>query len=177
MFSQAESFIVDKVFADIEDFDYEVFFADQDNDGVFDQLDECPDTPPNTPVDSVGCPFDNDADGVWDIRDKEPSTSYNTPVDDDGVELTDAGRTLPKLSIPPVLRSKMKIIPLSPIWEYAYVYEKGAAIPDKFRVVDADGDGYISFDEVIRTVDDYFTGNNNFSPDDIYELNAFFFAQ
>ena len=177
LFSQAESFIVDRVFADIEDFDYEVFFADQDNDGVFDQLDECPDTPPNTPVDSVGCPFDNDADGVWDVRDKEPSTSYNTPVDDDGVELSDAGRTLPHLSLPPVLRSKMKIIPIAPIWEYAFAFEKGASIPDKFRTVDADGDGYISFDEVIHTVDDYFTGNNSFTPDDIYELNAFFFAQ
>ena len=177
LFSQAESFIVDRVFADIEDFDYEVFFADQDNDGVFDQLDECPDTPPNTSVDSVGCPFDEDADGVWDVRDKEPSTSYNTPVDDDGVELTDVGRTLPRLPMPPVLRSKMKIIPVSPVWEYTYAYDKGAAIPDKFRVVDADGDGYISFDEVIRTVDDFFTGNNNFSTDDIYELNAYFFAQ
>lgn len=177
LFSQAESFIVDRVFADIEDFDYEVFFADQDNDGVFDQLDECPDTPPSTPVDSVGCPFDDDADGVWDVRDKEPSTSYNTPVDDDGVELAGDGLALPKLAIPPVLRSKMKVIPVSPVWEYTYSYDKGASIPDKFRSVDEDGDGYISYDEIIRTVDDYFTGNNNFSPDDIYELNAFFFAQ
>lgn len=177
LFSQAESFIVDRVFADIEDFDYEVFFVDQDNDGVFDQLDECPDTPSNTPVDSVGCPFDDDADGVWDVRDKEPSTSYNTPVDDDGVELTDAGRTLPRLKMPPVLRTKMKVIPISPLWQTNYSFENGAAIPEKFRFLDTDADGYISFDEIIRAVDDYFTGNNSLTTDDIYELNAYFFAQ
>lgn len=176
LFSQAESFIVDRVFADIEDFDYEVFFVDQDNDGVFDQLDECPDTPPNVVVDSVGCPLDGDADGVWDVKDKEPRTAYNTPVDDDGVELTDAGRTLPKLRIPPVLRSKMKVIPVSSKWEHRYTFDS-TAIPTKFQGVDADGDGYISFDEVIRAVDDYFTGNNSFTPEDIYELNAYFFAQ
>lgn len=177
LFSQAESFIVDKAFADIDDFDYEIFFADQDTDLVSDYLDDCPDTPPNTPVDSVGCPLDDDADGVWDTRDKEPRTTYNTPVDDDGVELTDAGKTLPKLKIPPVLRTKMKLIPLSPIWESKYSFAQGSPIPTKFQTVDADGDGYLSFDEIIRTVDDFFTGNNSYTPDDIYELNAYFFAQ
>ena len=176
LFSQAESFIVDRVFADIEDFDYEVFFVDQDNDGVFDQLDECPDTPPNVLVDSVGCPLDGDGDGVWDVKDKELQTAYNTPVDDEGVELTDAGRTLPRLRIPPVLRSKMRVIPVASQWEHQYTFDS-REIPSKFRVVDVDGDGYISFDEVIRAVDDYFTGSNSFTPEDIYELNAFFFAQ
>ena len=93
------------------------------------------------------------------------------------VELTDAGKTLPKLKIPPVLRTKMKLIPLSPIWESKYSFAQGSPIPVKFQTVDADGDGYLSFDEIIRTVDDFFTGNNSYTPDDIYELNAYFFAQ
>lgn len=31
--------------------------GDQDNDGVFDRRDRCPDTPPNTPVSHNGCPL------------------------------------------------------------------------------------------------------------------------
>ena len=71
----------------------------------------------------------------------------------------------------------MKLIPLSPIWESKYSFAQGSPIPVKFQTVDADGDGYLSFDEIIRTVDDFFTGNNSYTPDDIYELNAYFFAQ
>jgi len=176
LFSQAESFIVDKVFADIEDFDYEVFFADQDGDGVFDHLDNCPDTPSEVPVDSVGCPLDADRDGIPDFRDDEPNTALGAPVDDKGRTLDDAGMTLPELPVPPVDRSKIKMIPVSTQWSRKYQFSS-KEIPAKFADVDIDGDGYISFDEVIRAVDEYFTGQSHYSPEEIYELNAFFFAQ
>lgn len=175
-FSQAESFIVDKVFADIEDFDYEVFFTDQDSDGIFDHLDQCPDTPPNTPVDTVGCPRDSDHDGVPDYMDKELNTPFDTPVDEQGVSLDDAGRTLPKLKEQPVLRKDVKILPVSMVWNKNYKFDS-PGIPEKFLGVDIDGDGQISYEEVVRAVDDYFTGRNDFTPDDIYELNAYFFSQ
>ncbi|MDO5746383.1 MAG: putative Ig domain-containing protein, partial [Actinomycetaceae bacterium] len=51
--------------------------GDSDGDGVPDDKDKCPDTPPNTPVDKDGCPItpgDSDGDGVPDDKDKCPDT-------------------------------------------------------------------------------------------------------
>ena len=50
-------------------------------------------------------------------------------------------------------------------------------IPQKFSRVDKDGDGYISFDEILDEIDNFFDFNSNLTSDDIYELNNFFFSQ
>lgn len=62
---------------------------DSDGDGVIDPKDECPDTPPGTPVDDVGCPTDGDQDrdGVPDSRDRCPNTPFGVPVDQFGCEI------------------------------------------------------------------------------------------
>jgi len=57
---------------------------DNDDDGVLDYLDKCPDTPKEIPVDKTGCPFDNDGDGVLDYLDKCPDTPKEIPVDKTG---------------------------------------------------------------------------------------------
>ncbi len=57
---------------------------DTDEDKVFDGLDKCPDTPKGVPVDSVGCPFDTDEDGVYDYKDMCPDTPKGVPVDSVG---------------------------------------------------------------------------------------------
>ena len=44
--------------------------SDSDNDGVKDEDDLCPDTPPNVKVDEFGCAVDSDKDGVPDYLDK-----------------------------------------------------------------------------------------------------------
>src|SRR5581483_869615 len=54
---------------------------DSDHDGVPDDIDRCPDTPANTPVNSVGCPLDSDHDGVTDDKDACPDTPYGMKVD------------------------------------------------------------------------------------------------
>lgn len=60
--------------------------GDDDNDGIANQFDKCPDTPEGVPVDSKGCPLDTDGDGVPDYKDKELLTpTYCQPVDADGV--------------------------------------------------------------------------------------------
>ena len=42
---------------------------DKDKDGVWDKIDQCPNTPRGVQVDSVGCPLDEDHDGVPDYLD------------------------------------------------------------------------------------------------------------
>ncbi len=59
---------------------------DADGDGVTDQFDLEPNTPPGAPVDTHGVSKDTDGDGVPDYRDKELITLQNCfPVDEDGV--------------------------------------------------------------------------------------------
>lgn len=60
--------------------------GDSDGDGVLDDRDQCPNTPPGTRVDSTGCPvpLDSDGDGVTDDRDQCPNTPAGTQVDSSG---------------------------------------------------------------------------------------------
>ena len=59
---------------------------DADGDGVTDQFDLEPNTPPGAPVDTHGVSKDTDSDGVPDYRDKELLTLQNCfPVDEDGI--------------------------------------------------------------------------------------------
>lgn len=51
-------------------------FSDQDNDGVLDELDLDPNTPPNVPVDTRGRPLDSDGDGLPDYEDPDPYIPY-----------------------------------------------------------------------------------------------------
>jgi outer membrane protein OmpA-like peptidoglycan-associated protein/opacity protein-like surface antigen len=57
---------------------------DTDNDGVEDDKDMCPNTPPGIMVDNFGCPIDTDKDGVPDYKDKCPGTPRNVQVDENG---------------------------------------------------------------------------------------------
>jgi OOP family OmpA-OmpF porin len=62
---------------------------DQDGDGVVDRLDQCPGTPHGTPVDAKGCPLDSDGDGVPDTIDKCPNTPKGDRVDSIGCTIKD----------------------------------------------------------------------------------------
>jgi len=57
---------------------------DSDGDGVPDDIDQCPNTPPGMAVDEVGCPLDSDGDGVTDDKDLCPETPLGTAVDSTG---------------------------------------------------------------------------------------------
>ena len=74
----------------------QVFFKDAerrdtDGDGVFDDQDRCPATPPRTPVDARGCPLDSDNDGVTDDKDRCPGTAAGIRVDTAGCPLDSDG--------------------------------------------------------------------------------------
>ena len=60
---------------------------DRDQDGIIDELDQCPDTEAGQEVDENGCSFnqrDDDQDGVINGRDKCPETPEGETVDSDG---------------------------------------------------------------------------------------------
>jgi len=74
---------------DMGDFVEKVFFdkslpIDTDGDGVYDDKDQCPNTPAGIVVDPRGCPLDKDGDGVYDYLDKCPGTPMGANVDADG---------------------------------------------------------------------------------------------
>lgn len=54
---------------------------DDDNDGVVNEFDKCPNTPRGYKVDKDGCPLDGDKDGVVDEIDKCPNTPEGYVVD------------------------------------------------------------------------------------------------
>jgi OOP family OmpA-OmpF porin len=60
---------------------------DSDKDGVVDARDQCPNTPANTKVDTVGCEFDSDKDGMVNSIDQCPDTPLGAKVDDRGCRL------------------------------------------------------------------------------------------
>lgn len=65
---------------------------DNDNDGVLNADDQCPNTPAGTPVDSLGCALvdgDDDADGVLNSVDLCPNTPSGAMVDANGCEIVD----------------------------------------------------------------------------------------
>lgn len=63
--------------------------GDDDNDGVLNSVDKCPNTPAGTKVDASGCKIDgdDDQDGVLNSKDKCPNTPYGTKVDANGCKI------------------------------------------------------------------------------------------
>ena len=177
-FSESETKTMERLFADIsEDFDYTVI-ADQDRDGITDLHDDCPEQ--GTMVDSTtGCPIDSDGDGVPDYQDKQVHSPQGAIVDENGVEMSQED-VLAQLNynMVAVNRQEAYMIPVSRGWSSKYSNQEGGVkIPEKFRKVDADNDGEISYDELLQAIDRYFSGQSDYNASDIYELNDFFFAQ
>jgi hypothetical protein len=176
LFSSPKTLQVERLIADI-DYDYSIFYTDLDNDGWYDGWDDCPNTPPGAKTDSSGCAIDSDHDGVPDYMDEQPHTWAGAYVDDRGVEITedDLAALLDKSMA--VGRNEINLYIRTPESYQARRKTKAVKIPDKFKAVDSDNDNYISFDEMLHTIDSFFDFETDLSADDIYELNNFFFSQ
>lgn len=62
----------------------EVAPRDWDGDGIYSNVDQCPQTPVGIDVDARGCPLDSDDDGVPDYMDQCPATPMGMAVNEDG---------------------------------------------------------------------------------------------
>lgn len=83
---------------------------DSDGDGVFDENEQCPNTPTGVSVDAKGCPLDSDGDGVADYQDKCPDTPKGVEVDMNGCPLdTDGDGVLDYLDACPNTKAGMKV--------------------------------------------------------------------
>jgi len=58
-----------------------------------------------------------------------------------------------------------------------YRLESSVEIPENFVSLDVDGDGYLSFDELILVIDKFFDSEVDMNIEEIRDLNNFFFAQ
>jgi outer membrane protein OmpA-like peptidoglycan-associated protein len=61
--------------------------VDSDKDGVFDDKDQCPNTPAGRKVNAQGCEMDGDKDGVVDALDQCPTTPAGRKVNAQGCEM------------------------------------------------------------------------------------------
>lgn len=177
LFSSPKTKIVEKLFKDV-DFDYS-FYGDNDNDLIFDGWDKCPNTPFGVEVDSTGCPHDDDDDGVPNYMDKELKSRTNAIVDNNGVEIDSEKLAEELASQQAISRSEVESFLMMQRARTRYnVGKSSIPIPQKYKHLDKDMDSYISFDELLDAIDEFFDDSPDIkTPNDIYELNDFFFAQ
>ncbi len=174
LFSEPKTIIVEKMFAELE-FD-PVMYDDEDGDFILDAVDECPGTPYNVPVNNTGCPLDTDNDGIPDYLDEEEFTEEGAWVDDRGITISEeeyAARWLKRGEA----MNREDVKAYFAIIGSGFEPKPFEEIPAKFRSLDTDMNGYLSFDELLKSVDDYFDYKLNFTVEDLYELNNFFFNQ
>lgn len=153
---------------------------DEDGDGVVDLWDECLETPAGIEVTAKGCPIDKDDDGFANYLDKELESAKNANVNLSGVTFTDD--EILAESTPPNAVLTNKLCDYYPslcrqsggIKKFKTMY---LDIPEKFKPVDVNNDAYISVEELNIAIDKFFDFGTNFTIEDIYELNDFFFDQ
>lgn len=174
LFSDPETKKITDLFREVE-FDYDGL-SDGDVDFVFDLFDQCPDTPQNEPVDSVGCPIDNDKDGIANYQDSEPNSALGALVDKTGATLTETSFERYNTEGLAVSRDQVIILPVNQVWTRSVRFEPGV-VPEKFKGIDANSDGYVSYDEMLKEINKYFDGESKLQTNDVYELNEFFFEQ
>lgn len=155
---------------------------DEDGDGVRNIEDLCSNTPAGAAVDASGCPLDTDKDGVPDYRDQETSAD-SALVDANGMTIDPDFIVLPDTNAV----AHAIIYEAYPSMEKALVgnyyslakptVEQESKDLGAFVIVDRNGDGFISADEITWAIDAFFEGDLDFSAAKLHDLIDFFFDQ
>ncbi|MEO8759691.1 MAG: thrombospondin type 3 repeat-containing protein [Bacteroidia bacterium] len=176
--------------AQYKDVDFaSVDHLDADKDGVPDDQDMCHGTPKGVKVDAKGCPLDGDGDGVPDYLDKEPTTAKGNKVDGFGVTVDEAALAQHQKEWETEAPERSKQFNVLPSAAYLKKVEADAKankaktasatskIPAELRSADINNDGFISADEITKTIDSFFDGAGDFTVEKINKLIDFFFEQ
>jgi hypothetical protein len=156
--------------------------GDDDGDGVRNLEDLCAGTPAGVKVDAFGCPKDGDGDGVPDYRDLEGNSAAGAVVDKQGVTIDEdalvrdtvaVNRDVRYLAFPSIQGKPAKSLYSM---DEPEVVRRSSTLGD-FVVVDRDGDGFISADEITWAIDAFFEGEIDFSASKLHDLIDFFFEQ
>ena len=177
IFSDPTTRRANEVFMDLADSSMDIMITMEDTDGDFvpDWHDLCPDTPWDLEVDEDGCPVDSDGDGIPDHMDDEPNSRPGAIVDDRGVEMTEEA-IIESLNMQSIRRSEVESFLLTQRAQNI-PRRSNVPLPAKFHSTDVNNDGFISFDEFLKAINDFFDGNSSLTADDLNELKDFFFEQ
>lgn len=156
---------------------------DSDEDGVIDTDDKCPGTPTGVKITSTGCPVDTDEDGVPDYKDEEPSTAKGAFVNDKGVTQTPEMIAARQQQFDEMASKRLHSFIENPS-EATKVDEKikngtgsGVTIPDALKSADKNNDGFISTEEIGKSIDSFFDGDSDFTVEKLNDLIDLFFDQ
>ncbi len=174
LFSAPRVITEELMFAELSEYDYDMF-EDEDADGVFDIADDCPGTPPGIEVDTLGCPYDDDDDGVPNYLDREKDTPGGAFVDDDGITINE-DELIALFNFPDAVPRSQLHLYLEGIFAEADRMTL-AEMPEKFHTLDLDGDGYLSFNEMLSSIDAFFDFQTDLNSEDVYSIINFFFKQ
>lgn len=167
----------------------QIDLGDEDKDGIIDYLDNCLGTPKGIKVNSSGCPDDTDNDGFADYRDKEQHSDKKAVVDVEGVTINEDEWAKKQLAWDSLWAERSEAFNNAPSLEtLKKIEEKGkelkektgrssTPIPADLQVADLNKDGYISVEEINKTIDGFFEGENQLTVEGINRLIDFFFEQ
>ncbi|MBN8692702.1 MAG: outer membrane beta-barrel protein [Bacteroidetes bacterium] len=162
--------------------------SDYDTDGIVDLKDNCLGTPKGAKVGNEGCAVDTDMDGTPDYMDNEPNTKPGALTDGYGVTINEEDYAARQLEWDSLATSRSGGFNEMPSLDYLKQVEtkgkeikeksgKTASIPAELKSADVNNDGYISADEIRKTIDMFFEGESDFNVERINRLIDFFFEQ
>ena len=120
--------------------------------------------------------MDFDMDGVDDYLDRELDTRAGAWVDEYGVTMSEE-EFQGRLGIRDHAMERDGVEEYTSIISGEYTLPEEVIIPEKFRSLDTDGDGDLSFEELIQVIDQYFDFQLDLNVEEVRQLNEFFFSQ